>query len=75
MALRLAPGLTLPDDIVTEAIGIVANRGAGKTYTSKALVELMTRAGLPTCVIDPLGVRTPCPSSAPSASSRVPMLQ
>lgn len=54
--LKLAPKLSLPDEIVTEALAIVANRGAGKTYTSKVLVELMTKAGLPSCIIDPLGV-------------------
>lgn len=54
--LKLAPKLNLPDEIVTEALAIVANRGAGKTYTSKVLVELMTKAGLPSCIIDPLGV-------------------
>lgn len=54
--LKLAPKLELPDEIVTEALAIVANRGAGKTYTSKVLVELMTKAGLPSCIIDPLGV-------------------
>lgn len=49
-------GLTLPPEVVTETVGVVGKKGSGKTYTSKVLTEEMYRAGLPVCVIDPLGV-------------------
>ena len=72
--LKLAPGLTLPDDILTEALAIVANRGSGKTYASKKLVELMTELGLPTCVIDPLGVWWGLRSSADGKKAGLPFI-
>lgn len=37
--LRIGRGLELPVDVLTEAVGIVATRGAGKTYTSVVLIE------------------------------------
>ena len=54
--LTIADGIVLPDEVVTETIGIVGQKGAGKTYTAKVLTEEMYRAGLPVCVLDPLGV-------------------
>lgn len=55
-ALHLGPGLDLPFDAVTETFAILAKRGSGKTYTAKVIVEEMLAAGLPVCVLDPLGV-------------------
>lgn len=72
--LKLAPSLSLPDDVLTEALAIVANRGAGKTYTSKKLIELMTEVGLPTCVIDPLGVWWGLRSSADGTKPGLPFI-
>ena len=54
--LTLGPGLELPLEAVTETFAILAKRGSGKTYTAKVLVEEMLGAGLPVCVVDPVGV-------------------
>jgi DNA helicase HerA-like ATPase len=58
--LALAPGLDLPPDLVTQAVAIVARRGAGKTYTGAVLTEELVSAGLPVVVLDPLGVWYGC---------------
>jgi hypothetical protein len=56
------PGLWLgeemyfPPDVVTETLLIIAKRGSGKTHTASVLVEEMVAAGLPVCVLDPIGV-------------------
>src|SRR5947209_1734099 len=54
--LKLGRGLALPLDVVTEATGIVATRGAGKSSTGAVLVEEALAAGVPTVVIDWTGV-------------------
>lgn len=55
--MRIGPGLTLPvDEAVSQTFGILAMRGAGKTYTAKVLTEEFVHALKPVCVLDPLGV-------------------
>lgn len=54
--LRLGPGLTLPLDVVTEATGIVATRGAGKSSASAVIVEEAVAAGVQVVVFDRTGV-------------------
>lgn len=56
MTLRIASDLTLPLESVTDTIGILAVKGAGKTFTFLVLVEEMVRQGLPVVVFDPIGV-------------------
>lgn len=53
--LRIARDLVLPIDAVTQAIAILARKGAGKTYTASVLVEEVVRAKLPVVVLDPTG--------------------
>ncbi len=53
--LILAPGLSLPREVVTQTFGILAVRGAGKTNTAAVLAEQMYEAGLPFVVVDPVG--------------------
>jgi hypothetical protein len=53
--LKIAPALLLPIDMVTEPIGILANRGRGKSYTTHALVEEIHDAGVPVVVLDVKG--------------------
>lgn len=55
MPLRLSPDLSLPDEAITETFGILAARGAGKSNTAAVMAEEMFDAGLPFCVIDPVG--------------------
>lgn len=71
--LRVADGLSFPPDVVTETLLIRAKRGSGKTYTASVLVEEMIGAGLPVCVIDPLGVWWGLRSSADGAGPGLPV--
>ena len=52
--LRIAEGLSLPLDAVTQTFGILSVRGAGKSNTAAVLAEEMFRAGLPFVVVDPV---------------------
>lgn len=54
--LHIARGFHLPLDVVTEAVGIVATRGAGKSFTSAVLLEEAAAARVPFVVVDPNGV-------------------
>jgi hypothetical protein len=53
--LRLSPDLSLPLDVATEAVAIVARRGRGKTYTASVVAEELAAAGQPFVVLDPTG--------------------
>ncbi len=55
-ALTIAPGFTMPADAVTQTIGIIAKRNAGKTHTGVVLTEEMLDVGAQVVVLDPLGV-------------------
>jgi uncharacterized protein len=54
--LRISPDLSLPPEAITQTFAILAKRGVGKTYTAAVMVEEMLKAGLPVCVVDPIGV-------------------
>jgi hypothetical protein len=54
--LRLGEDFFLPAETVTQSIGIVAQRGSGKTYLTGVLAEELVIAGLPVAIIDPVGV-------------------
>lgn len=54
--LRISDDATLPLDFITRRLGIVAQTGAGKTYTAAVLMEEMAKAGLPFAIADPGGV-------------------
>jgi hypothetical protein len=53
--LRLSDALTLPVEAVTQTFGILGKRGSGKSNAGRVLAEEMFAAGLPFCVIDPVG--------------------
>jgi len=54
--LKLAPGLSLPIDAVTETFGILAIKGVGKTYTEMKMAEEMLANRLPIIAIDSMGI-------------------
>lgn len=54
--LNISDDLQLPLEVAGEAIGILATRGAGKSYTSATLVEELYAAKIQVAVIDPTGV-------------------
>jgi len=53
--IRIAKGLTLPLEAVTQTFGLLAVRGGGKSNTAAVMAEGMYEAGLPFVVIDPEG--------------------
>jgi len=53
--LRMAPKLALPLSAVTESIGILAKRRAGKSTTARRLTEQLAHARQQVVVIDPKG--------------------
>lgn len=53
--LKLAEGLSLPLDTVTQSMALLARRGAGKTYTGSVLAEEVIKAKVPIVILDPTG--------------------
>lgn len=51
MTLDVFEGIELPDDFVTQPCGVLARRGAGKTYTTLKIAEELVGAGLPLAVL------------------------
>ena len=55
MKLKLSDHLALPLDAVTQAIGILAKRRAGKSYLARRLAEQLLKALQQVVIIDPKG--------------------
>jgi len=55
MVLKVAKDLSLPLDIVTQSIGIIAKRRAGKSYTMRKIVEELLRCKQQVVLVDPKG--------------------
>ncbi len=53
--LRLADDLSLPLDVVTQTIAILAKRRAGKSYTMRRLAEQLFKAHQQIVIVDPKG--------------------
>lgn len=53
--ITLSPELSLPVDVVTETMAILAKRRAGKSYTARRLVEQLLDAQLQVVIVDPKG--------------------
>lgn len=66
--LQPAPDLKMPLDAVTETFGLLATRGAGKTYAAKVIAEEMLDAGLHVVVLDPMSAWWGLRSSADGKS-------
>jgi hypothetical protein len=73
VTLKLAPGLSLPDDTVTQALGILAKRGAGKSNAGAVLAEEMHKAGLQFDAVDPVGAWWGLRSSADGRGPGLPI--
>lgn len=71
--LRIADDLTLPIDAVTETFLIFGKRGSGKTSTASVLTEELIGAGLPVCVLDPMGAWWGLRSSADGQGPGLPV--
>lgn len=46
----------LSDDLLEQDIAILGQKGAGKSYTAKGIVERQLAAGSRVCIIDPMGI-------------------
>lgn len=73
-SIELAEGLTLPPEIVTDTVAILANRGGGKSTVAHRLVEQMYHAGLPVVVLDVKGDWWGIRSSADGAGPGLPFV-
>ena len=62
--LRIADGLALPLDFITDTCGILATKGAGKTYAFSVVAEEVLEAGQRIVIVDPVGVTWGLRSSA-----------
>lgn len=71
--LRISSGLGLPLSVAGEFIGVLATRGAGKSYTSAVLVEELHAAGVQLVVLDPTGVYWGLRSSADGKKGGLPI--
>lgn len=72
--LHLAPKLSLPRKTITEAIGWLATRGAGKTHNASVFFEELVAASLPGTAIDPTGVWWGVRSSASGERAGLPVV-
>src|SRR3990167_7693661 len=55
MMLKIADDLSLPLETLTQALGILAKRRAGKSYLMRRLVEQLLSAGQQVVLVDPKG--------------------
>ena len=65
---------SLPPEAVTQTFALLAKRGSGKTYTASVLVEELLKAGLPTVVVDPVGVLWGLRASADGKGPGLPIV-
>ena len=55
MKLKIAAELSLPVDVVTQTIAVLAKRRAGKSYLMRRLVEQLFAASQQVVLVDPKG--------------------
>ncbi len=72
--LKLADNLSLPVDTVTQAVGILAKRRAGKSYTARRFAEQLHRAGQQIVIVDPKGDWWGIRSSSDGKSPGLPVV-
>src|SRR3954469_22657653 len=72
--LHIADGLSLPLDATTQAIGIVAKRRVGKSYTARRLAEQLLKAGQQVVIVDPKGDHWGIRSGADGKSPGFPIV-
>lgn len=71
---RISNRLSLPPETVSRTIGIIAQRGAGKTYTAMLITEQMLTHGHQVVCLDPTGVWHGLRTSADGKSDGLPIL-
>lgn len=73
-SLRIAGHLSLPLEAVTQAIGILAKRRAGKSYTMRKLAEQLLKAGQQVVIVDPKGDQWGIRSASDGVSPGLPVV-
>ncbi len=74
LVLSISAALHLPLDALTHVLGIVAQRGAGKSYCASVLMEEMVEHGLFVGYVDPLGITWGIRASADGEHAGYPVL-
>jgi len=74
MSLKIAAGLSLPLDVVTQTMAILAKRRAGKSYTMRRLVEQLFNAHQQVVVVDPKGDQWGLRSKADGKTPGLPIV-
>lgn len=72
--LKLADKLSLPLDVVTQTVAVVAKRRAGKSYTMRRLVEQLVKASQQVVLVDPKGDQWGIRSSADGKGPGLPLV-
>lgn len=66
--------LYLPLELVTQTVGVLAKRRAGKSYTARRIVEQLFKAGQQVVIVDPKGDWWGIRSSADGKSPGLPVI-
>lgn len=74
MKLRISKEISLPLEVITQTIAILAKRRAGKSYTMRKLVEQLLTTGQQVCLIDPKGDQWGIRSSSDGKSAGFPIV-
>jgi len=72
--LRLADDLSLPLDVVTQTIAILAKRRAGKSYTMRRIAEQLFKASQQIVIVDPKGDQWGIRSTADGKAPGLPVI-
>jgi hypothetical protein len=73
-SIRLSTDLTLPVDVVTQTVAVLAKRRAGKSYTMRRLVEQLHHAGQQIVLVDPKGDQWGIRSAADGKAPGLPFV-
>lgn len=72
--IKIAKDISLPLEIITQTIAILAKRRAGKSYTMRRLVEEISEAGQQVVLVDPKGDQWGIRSSADGKGPGIPII-
>lgn len=72
--IHISNDLSLPLEVVTQTIGVLAKRRAGKSYAARRLAEQLFRAGQQIVIVDPKGDQWGIRSAADGISPGLPIV-
>lgn len=74
LQLQIAPGFSLPLEVMTQSVAIVAKKRVGKSYTMRKMSEQILEAGQQLVLVDPKGDQWGLRSSANGKKPGYPVL-